>query len=897
MKKHIIIGLLLMGIVTSLCSFEVSAATMSPTPTPTSTPATTTPTATTAIPTVSITMAQTGEGINQEISSIMSAMSAIGILPNQPAGTLLCYANVYVNGILNNTFNIVALAGGYLQVGGTVSQTPYSPSVPTTTPTPTSTSTTQSPTISNATVQNGQTSLTLPGGAPLYIYGFVTGGGFPSGSFVNDDYASVKDVDGYLIADMAVTTNNTNSYTTQTAYYNIGGVSVSGYSSYAASSGSNSGAAAGSAQDTFSVATLGSLVVVLALAGGEQSQTLSGIPNITIDATNNGEAGLPVIVTIAHAYPSPGNYTIVEQTTQSAVGQDPNHAGDLIGVLVFAPTTQSSTTTTYTTTTPATITTKTSTTQNSPTTASTTTIKASTTTSTSVDLTSIAITSSTSRNLIVGSYQQFMAMGIYSNGTTQNISSQVIWDSSNPGIAIISSSGLITGVATGSTNITAKLSKITSNSVNLMVNVSNSQLQATFSALKQLNPNSNIELNYPSLPLSDLGSIGNNPQSTSGQVTQDEIEEITYFVNGVINALPGNAVGSGVSLPGDLSTTGVLIQDAYFNRIATIQTEGASLVGLSTIPYQDVMDIIGIPKGITDAEFIISTAGLPGILYIGAVNSAAILLQLIPTFTYSFSPKPITLANGQAQITLFVTSPYLPIADFINAITHSSGGSAFTSGTITLGSISLSPASTSTASSNTPQAVVGTFPVFLSLIPQFSSNESSPFTSSTINEGITLGTLGSATADGKNLSINPTLLLTGSNGTLTILYTPSLDPAEDFDIIQAAEPLTSTSITPTPSQNTDTYTYTTHNVTFKESGLASGVVWWNPLTWLNSVVSWSVTFNGQTKISNSNTIIFPGIANGQYSYSIGKVNGFISSLSPATITVNEDSTVAITFTP
>ena len=75
----------------------------------------------------------------------------------------------------------------------------------------------------------------------------------------------------------------------------------------------------------------------MALAGGEQSQTLSGIPNLTIDATNNGEAGLPDVVTIAHAYPSPGNYTVTEQTTQSAAGQDPNHAGDLIGVFVFVP--------------------------------------------------------------------------------------------------------------------------------------------------------------------------------------------------------------------------------------------------------------------------------------------------------------------------------------------------------------------------------------------------------------------------------------------------------------------------------------------------------------------------------------------------------------------------------
>jgi hypothetical protein len=206
-----------------------------------------------------------------------------------------------------------------------------------------------SPTVSNAIVQNQQTSLTLSGNVTLYLYGFVTGGAYPTSTFVNGEYASVTDADGYLIAAMAITTSNTNSFSTSTVYHNIGGASVSGYSTYTVSYGSNSAPAAASASATFTVTTPGSLVVVLALAGGEQSQTLSGVPGLTIDATNNGAAGLPDVVTIAHAYPSTGTYTVTEQTAQTAAGQDPNHAGDLIGAIVFAPGTETSPTPTTTT--------------------------------------------------------------------------------------------------------------------------------------------------------------------------------------------------------------------------------------------------------------------------------------------------------------------------------------------------------------------------------------------------------------------------------------------------------------------------------------------------------------------------------------------------------------------
>jgi hypothetical protein len=95
--------------------------------------------------------------------------------------------------------------------------------------------------------------------------------------------------------------------------------------------------------------------------------------------------------------------------------------------------------------------------------------RAATTTPTHAVLTSIAVTPESPSNLPIGLSQQFTAIGTYSNGTHQNMTTQVTWESSDTSVATISASGLATGVAAGGTDITASLSGITSPTVELNV--------------------------------------------------------------------------------------------------------------------------------------------------------------------------------------------------------------------------------------------------------------------------------------------------------------------------------------------------------------------------------------------------------------------------------------------
>ncbi len=83
-------------------------------------------------------------------------------------------------------------------------------------------------------------------------------------------------------------------------------------------------------------------------------------------------------------------------------------------------------------------------------------------------LTSISIAGPSS--VIAGKTAQFAATGTYTDFSTANITSQVTWNSSSPGVATIgANTGLASGVAAGSTNITASLNGLTSNLLSLTV--------------------------------------------------------------------------------------------------------------------------------------------------------------------------------------------------------------------------------------------------------------------------------------------------------------------------------------------------------------------------------------------------------------------------------------------
>ncbi|MCU1287405.1 MAG: beta-propeller repeat protein [Acidobacteriales bacterium] len=80
---------------------------------------------------------------------------------------------------------------------------------------------------------------------------------------------------------------------------------------------------------------------------------------------------------------------------------------------------------------------------------------------------SIAITP-TNPTVNVGQTQQFTATATMSDNTTSDVTSTVVWSSSNPAIASVSAAGVATALTPGTTTITATSGSIT-NSTSLTV--------------------------------------------------------------------------------------------------------------------------------------------------------------------------------------------------------------------------------------------------------------------------------------------------------------------------------------------------------------------------------------------------------------------------------------------
>ena len=75
-------------------------------------------------------------------------------------------------------------------------------------------------------------------------------------------------------------------------------------------------------------------------------------------------------------------------------------------------------------------------------------------------LASIAVTPA-NPSIVAGATQQFTATGTYSDGSTQNVTSQATWSSSKMVVATINTNGLATAVSAGAAVISAALSGVT----------------------------------------------------------------------------------------------------------------------------------------------------------------------------------------------------------------------------------------------------------------------------------------------------------------------------------------------------------------------------------------------------------------------------------------------------
>ena len=183
----------------------------------------------------------------------------------------------------------------------------------------------------------------------------------------------------------------------------------------------------------------------------------------------------------------------------------------------------------------------------------------------SATLLSISVTPS-GTSVVVGTTTQFQAIATYSDGSTQNITSQVTWSSSNPSAASINSIGLLTVQTTGAITISA------TNGATI-TSVNETAVSATLVSMSLT----------PSAPSIAKGTT--QQFQVTGTYNNGETENITDSVSWQSSA-PNVATVSNTGLASGVSSGNaqIWVNEGSVDAMVTLTVSPATLVSLATTP-------------------------------------------------------------------------------------------------------------------------------------------------------------------------------------------------------------------------------------------------------------------------------------------------------------------------
>ena len=191
-------------------------------------------------------------------------------------------------------------------------------------------------------------------------------------------------------------------------------------------------------------------------------------------------------------------------------------------------------------------------------------------------LTNIVVTPITTVVGVNGSVQ-FTATGVFSDNSTQDLTSQVVWSSSNAGSALISATGVANGIAAGTSTITASQSGI-SGSATLTVTTAYLQSISISPSSPMLPPHSKIQLTAigtfsdgTQIPLSGVSWHTSSARyaivSGSGVLRTKKATNQTVTVYASLNGITGHT---------DVTITSQTIQSLAITPAAPIIAQGTT---------------------------------------------------------------------------------------------------------------------------------------------------------------------------------------------------------------------------------------------------------------------------------------------------------------------------------
>ncbi len=306
------------------------------------------------------------------------------------------------------------------------------------------------------------------------------------------------------------------------------------------------------------------------------------------------------------------------------------------------------------------------------------------TTSVSINLTvssallsSISI-STQSNNIAAGLKTQATAVGTFTDGSTQDITTQVTWASSQTSVATVgdaaASKGLISALATGTTDISATLFGV---AASVSVTVTNATLSSINVTTQGANVPAGVKMQATAVGMFSDGSI----QDITSQVTWISSQTPVATVSnssasdGLITALAAGTTTISATLSGITTSLSVRVTNAVLASINITSASGtvpsgakiqASAVGtFSDGSTQDLTSQVTWTSSQTSVATVSNASGTQGLITgqsPGAANIVATLSSV--TATISITVTNATLAS------INVSPPSLSVADgFSTALT------------------------------------------------------------------------------------------------------------------------------------------------------------------------------------------------------------------------------------
>ena len=178
-------------------------------------------------------------------------------------------------------------------------------------------------------------------------------------------------------------------------------------------------------------------------------------------------------------------------------------------------------------------------------------------------------------SIVAGTTQTFTAMGLFSDGSTQNLTNSVIWSSSMPSVATINTGGVVAGLAAGQSLITATSGAI-----------SNSALLTVSAALLT---------GITVTPANPLLSLGSTQQFTATGTYSDgstqDLTDTASWISSNSNVASLGATGLASALAVGSTSVSASFQSLTGSTTLTIATAGPALQSISVTPVTPAIAI------------------------------------------------------------------------------------------------------------------------------------------------------------------------------------------------------------------------------------------------------------------------------------------------------------------